>query len=60
MERKKGGNNAICFIILSLIIIFILKCYQFLNAEGSEQPLLEALFDMIIILGALVLIYHKK
>ena len=52
MEREKGGNNAICFIILLLIIIFILKCYQFLNVEGSEHPLLGALFYMIIILGA--------
>ena len=60
MEREKGGNNTSCFIILLLIIIFIIKCYSFLNTEGREHPLLGSLFDMIIILGVLVLIYHKN
>ena len=60
MEKVKGNQNAPYVLILVLIIIFILKCYKFLNTEGSEHPLLGTLFDMIIILAALILIYHKN
>ena len=60
MEKVKGKQNAPYVLILVLIIIFILKCDKFLNTEGSEHPLLETLFDMIIILAALILIYHKN
>ena len=60
MEKVEGKQNAPSVLILVLIIIFILKCHKFLNTEGSEHPLLGTLFDMIIILAALILIYHKN
>ena len=60
MEKVKGNQNAPYVLILVLIIIFILKCNKFLNTEGSEHPLLGTLFDIIIILASLILIYRKN
>ena len=60
MEKVKGNQNAPYVLILVLIIIFILKCNKFLNREGNEHPLLGTLFDIIIILASLILIYRKN
>jgi len=58
METKK--NNKINSIILGLVILFCLNVFKFVNTQGSEHPLLVALFNMIIILGILIFLYHKK
>ena len=58
METKK--NSKINSIILGLVILFCLNVFKFVNTQGSEHPLLVALFNMIKILAILMFLYHKK
>ena len=48
------------FIVLLLIINIIYNAFQFLNEEGSGNPLVWSLFNMVLSLGLLVLLCHQK
>ena len=47
-------------VALLLILNIIYNTFQFLNAEGSGNPLVWSLFNMILSLGLLVLLCHQK
>ena len=59
MEKQKGWKKIKYTIVFELIILFFYDAYKFLNTKGSDHPIAGTLFDMIIILAALVFLYHK-
>ncbi len=40
--------------------MFIYNVFKFINTEGSEHPLVSSLFNMIIFIGILVIIFHRN
>ena len=53
------------FMIKNIVVVFLIlniiyNTFKFLNVEGSEHPLVWSLFNMILSLGILVLLCHKK
>ena len=57
---EKNGKNMQNLIILLLVMLFCYNGYIFINTQGSDHPLLISLFVMVIILVALIILYHKK
>ena len=57
---EKNGKNMQNSIILLLVILFSYNGFIFINTQGSDHPLLISLFVMVIILTALIILYHKK
>ena len=57
---EKNGKNMQNLIILLLVMLFCYNGYIFINTQGSDHPLLISLFVMVIILAALIILYHKK
>ena len=59
MERqnRRKLKSSIIFI---LIILFFIDGYKFLNSKGNEHPVAATLFEMVIILAAIVFLHHKK
>ena len=47
METKKNSKRN--SIILVLVVPFCINVFKFVNTQGSEHPILIALFNMIII-----------
>lgn len=47
-------------VIVFLILNILYNAFKFLNVEGSDHPLVWSLFNMILSLGILVLLCHKK
>ena len=60
MEKYKERKKAKHAVILILIVLFFYDVYKFMNAEGKEHPVIEVLFNMIIILASLMFLHHKK
>ena len=46
--------------IALLFILFIYNEYRFISTSGSEIPLLSILFNMIIYLGIIIFLLHRK
>ena len=57
---EKNGTNVQNSMILLLVILFCYNGFIFINTQGSDHPLLISLFVMVIILAALIILYHKK
>ena len=57
---EKYRKRRINLILLMLILLFFLNGYKFFNTEGNDNPLLGPLFNMIIILEAIIFLFHKK
>ena len=60
MEKNKERKKTKHSVILILIMLFFYDVYKFLNAEGNNHPVIEVLFNMIIILVSLMFLHHKK
>ena len=60
METKSRKIITNHKIIITLIIMFIYNAFKFINTEGSEHPLVSSLFNMIIFIGILVIIFHRN
>ena len=54
MEQQKGSKKIKYTIVLSLIILFFYEAYKFFNTKTSDHSKTKTLFDVIIILAALV------
>ena len=57
---KKHGYSAKRWIISVSFLLFLFNIWKFLNTPGSEIPILSLLFNMIIYLGIIIFIIHKK
>ena len=60
METKRRKIITNHKIIITLIIMFIYNVFKFINTEGSEHLLVSSLFNMIIFIGILVIIFHRN
>ena len=56
-NNKFSGKR--CFAIVSFIL-FACNAWKFLNNPGSNVPILSILFNMIIYLGLIIFIFHKR
>ena len=45
--------------IIALALLFIYFATRLLTTEGNTHPLVNSLFDMIIIIAILMVIFHK-
>jgi len=59
-EKHKSKFSTKNFIVALLILNIIYNAFKFLNVEGSGHPLAWSLFNMILSLGFLVLLFHQK
>ena len=59
-EKHKSKFSTKNFIVALLILNIIYNAFKFLNVEGSGHPLAWSLFNMILCLGLLVLLFHQK
>ena len=61
MEEKTNNkfSGKRCFAIISFIL-FAFNAWKFLNNPGSDVPILSILFNIIIYLGLIIFIFHKK
>ena len=60
MEKNVAREIRMNFIITLLIGLFIFNGYKFIATQGSENPLVSTLFNMIIFMAILIFIYHKN
>ena len=59
-EKPKSNFSTKNFIVALLILNIIYNAFKFLNVEGSGHPLVWSLFNMILSLDLLVLLFHQK
>ena len=59
MKKKKKMMEKNIFVFL-LIILFLFNGYNFINTDGSHNPLVACLFNVIIFLAIIIFIYHKS
>ena len=59
-EEPKCNFSTKNFIVALLILNMKHNGLKFLNVEGSGHPLVWSLFNMILSLGFLVLLFHQK
>ena len=58
-EESKKFSGKRCLILVTLIL-FIINTFKFINDPASEVPILSILFNMILYLGIIIFIIHKK
>ena len=58
-EESKKFSGKICLVLVK-IILFIINTFKFINDPASEVPILSILFNMILYLGIIIFIIHKK
>ena len=46
--------------IIALALLFIYFATRLLTTEGNIHPLVNSLFDMIVIIAILMVIFHKR
>ena len=56
-SNKFSGKG--CLVIITLIL-FMINTIKFINVPASEVPILSILFNMILYLGIIIFILHKK
>lgn len=57
---EKPNQNKKFFLIKISAGLFIYYAIHFLNTNGSNLPIPSILFNMIIILGILLFLFHEK
>ena len=63
MGDEKCKNNKIYiknWLALISSIFFFFNAWKFMTTPGSEIPILSILFNMIIYLGIIIFLLHKK
>jgi len=58
-EESNQFSGKGCLVIFSFIL-FIINIIKFINDPESEVPILLILFNMILYLGIIIFILHKK
>ena len=58
-EESKKFSGKRCLVIVTLIL-FIINIFKFINDPASEVPILSILFNMVLYLGIIIFILHKK
>ena len=58
-EESKKFSGKRCLVIVTLIL-FIINIFKFTNDPASEIPILSILFNMVLYLGIIIFILHKK
>ena len=58
-EESKKFSGKRCLVLVKLIL-FIITTFKFINAPASEVPILSILCNMILYLGIIIFILHKK
>ena len=56
-SNKFSGKG--CLVIVTFIL-FMINTIKFINDPASEVPVLSILFNMILYLGIIIFILHKK
>ena len=56
-NNKFSGKR--CFVIISYVL-FAFNAWKFLNNPGADVPILSILFNMVIYLGLIIFIIHKR
>ena len=46
--------------IIVLALLFVYFTTRFLTTEGNTHPLVNSLFDMIVIIAILMVVFHKR
>jgi len=57
---KNISNNAGNIMIIVLALLFVYFAIRFLTNEGNAHPLVNSLFDMIVIIAVLMVVFHKR
>ena len=58
-EESKKFSGKRCLVLVTLIL-FIINIFKFINDPASEVPILSILFNMVLYLGIIIFILHKK
>ena len=58
-EESKKFSGKRCLLLVTFIL-FIINTFKFINDPASEVPILSILFNMILYLGIIIFIIHKK
>ena len=58
-EKSKKLSGKRCLVLVTLIL-FIINTLKFINDPAAEVPILFILFNMILYLGIIIFILHKK
>ena len=58
-EKSKKLSGKRCLVLVTLIL-FIINTLKFVNDPVSGVPILSILFNMILYLGIIIFILHKK
>ena len=56
-SNKFSGKG--CLVVVTFIL-FVINTIKFINDPASEVPVLSILFNMILYLGIIIFILHKK
>ena len=54
--NNKEGN----IMIIVFALLFVYFATRFLTTEGNAHPLVNSLFDMIVIIAVLMIVFHKR
>ena len=58
-EESKKFSGKRCLVVVTFIL-FIINTFKFINDPASEVPILSILFNIILYLGIIIFILHKK
>ena len=58
-EESKKFSGKRCLVLVTLIL-FAINTFKFINNPASDVPILSILFNMILYLGIIIFILHKK
>ena len=59
-EKTNNKFSGKRYLAIISFILFAFNAWKFLNNPGSDVPILSILFNMIIYLGLIIFIFHKK
>ena len=59
-KNRLLSNNEGNIMIIALALLFVYFATRLLTTEGNTHPLVNSLFDMIVIIAILMVIFHKR
>ena len=59
-KNRLLSNNEGNIMIIVLALLFVYFTTRFLTTEGNTHPLVNSLFDMIVIIAILMVVFHKR
>ena len=58
-KSKKHGHSAKRWLVSVSFILFLFNLWKYLSTPGSEIPILSLLFNMIVYLGIVILLFIR-